>query len=82
MVLRRVLRRFWEGFWKRVHRRVLRRGPAVGFTVKKVSQKGFEKGASRRCPERPLGEYDPLPLGVRPIVVRSEKLQNESSPNF
>ena len=50
----RVLRRFWEGsekglLWvlqkKGVLRRVLRRGSA--------------KEASRRCLERPLGEYDP-----------------------
>ena len=39
-----------EGFWGRVPRRVLRRGS--------------EKGVSRRCLERPLGEYDSL--GVRP----------------
>ena len=38
-VLRRVLRRFWEGFWGRVLRRVLRRGPAMGFAVKKGSEK-------------------------------------------
>ena len=41
----------------------------MGFTVKKrvlrrVLRKGSEKGVSRRCPERPLREYDPL--GVRP----------------
>ena len=30
----------------------------------KDSQKGFQEGVSRRCLERPLGEYDPL--GVRP----------------
>ena len=32
----------------------------MGFPVKK----GSEKGVSRRCTERPLGEYDPL--GVHP----------------
>ena len=49
-----------------VVRRVLRRGSAMGFTVKKEgSEKGSEKGVSRRCLERPLGEY--APLGVRPI---------------
>ena len=41
----------------------------MGFIVKNGSEKGSqkisEKGISRRCPERPLGEYDPL--GVRPI---------------
>ena len=36
----------------------------MGFTVKKGSEKGSEKGVSRRCPERPLVEY--APLGVRP----------------
>ena len=97
-VLRRVLRRFWKGFWERVLRRVLRRRPAMGFTVKRGYQKGSEKGVSRRCLERLLGEY--TPLGVRPTddiwsgtpkhvlrpllttVLRSDKLQNESSPNF
>ena len=39
-VLRRVLRRFWKGIWGRV----LRRGPAMGFTVKKGSEKGSQKG--------------------------------------
>ena len=29
-------------------------------------EKGSEKGVSRRCLERPLGEYDPL--GVSPIL--------------
>ena len=53
----------------RVLRRVLRRGPAMGFTLKKGSEgrvlrEDSEKGVSRRCLERPLGEYDPL--GVRP----------------
>ena len=41
----------------------------MGFSVKKVLRmvlrRGSEKAISRRCPERPLGEYDPL--GVRPI---------------
>ena len=42
----------------------------MGFTVKKGSEKGSQKGflveggGSRRCLERPLGEYDPL--GVHP----------------
>ena len=37
------------------------------FTANKVlSPKGSEKGISRRWPERPLGEHDPL--GVRPNV--------------
>ena len=31
----------------------------MGFTVKRGSEKGSEKGVSRRCPERRLGEYDP-----------------------
>ena len=34
----------------------------MGFAVRK----GSEKGASRRCLERPLEEYDPL--GVRPMT--------------
>ena len=34
----------------------------MGFTVKK------EKGASRRCPERPLEEH--APLGMRPTKIR------------
>ena len=66
---KKVLRRFWKGFRGRVLRRVLRRGSAMGFTVKRVLRRvlrrGSEKGVSRRCPERPLGEY--APLGVRPI---------------
>ena len=37
----------------------------MGFAVKKGPEKGSEKGVSRRCLERPLGEYDLL--GVRPI---------------
>ena len=36
---RRVLKRFWE----RVLRRVLGRGPAMGFTVKRGSEKGSQK---------------------------------------
>ena len=36
----------------------------MGFTVKRGSEKGSQKGllegVSRRCLERPLGEYDPL----------------------
>ena len=53
----------------RVLRRVLRRGATVGFTVQKgvlrrVLRRGSEKGVSRRCLERPLGEY--APLGVHP----------------
>ena len=43
---------FSEGFWEG--------GPAMGFTVKQGSEKGSEKEVSRRCPEHPLGEYDPL----------------------
>ena len=56
-VLGRVL---GKGSGEGVLRRVLRRGPAMGFTVKK----GSEKAVSRKCLERPLGEY--APLGVRP----------------
>ena len=41
----------------------------MGFTVKRVLRRvlrrGSEKGVSRRCLERPLGEY--APLGVCPI---------------
>ena len=33
-------------------------------------RRGSEKGFSRRCPERPLGEYDPL--GVRPSSTDAE----------
>ena len=44
----------------------------MGFTVEQGSGKpllrrGSEKGLSRRFPERPLEEYDPL--GVRPIKL-------------
>ena len=57
----RVLRRFWEGFWGRFVRRVLRRGPAMRLTVKRVLRRvlrrGSEKSVSRKCLERPLGEY-------------------------
>ena len=46
------------------------KGVCYGFYSKKrvlrrVLRRGSEKGVSRRCPERPLGEY--APLGVRPI---------------
>ena len=37
----------------------------MGFTVRKGSEKGSQKGVSRRCLERPLVEY--APLGVRPM---------------
>ena len=51
----------------------------MGFTVDKSSengsQKGSEKGFSRRCLECPLREYDPL--GVRPIVVGHSVLYGE-----
>ena len=44
----------------------------MGFTEKrgseKGSQKGFLEGVSRRCLERPLREYDPL--GVSPNWTR------------
>ena len=33
-----------EGFWGKVLRRVLKRGPTMGFTVKKGSEKGSQKG--------------------------------------
>ena len=65
---RRNLRRFWGGFWGRV----LGKGSGEGFLeggllwvlqLKRVLRSS-EKGVSRRCPERPLGEYDPL--GVHP----------------
>ena len=45
--------------WVLHQKRVLRRGF--------YSRRGSEKGVSRRCPERPLGEY--ASLGVRPIEV-------------
>ena len=42
----------------------------MGFAVKRVLRRvlrsGSEKGVSRGCLERPLGEY--APLSVRPIV--------------
>ena len=42
----------------------------MGFTVGKGSEKGLrrgsEKGVSRRCLVRPLGEY--IPLGVCPKI--------------
>ena len=44
-------------------------GPAMGFTVKRVLRRvlsrGSEKGVSRRCIVRPLGEY--ALFGVCPI---------------
>ena len=47
----------------------------MGFTVKEGSEKGSqkrsEKGVSRRCPERPLGECDPL--GVHPIGTATQR---------
>ena len=43
----------------------------MAFTVKRVLRRllrsASEKGVSRRCLERPLGEYDPL--GVRPFKI-------------
>ena len=49
----------------------------MGFAVQKgpgrVLRRDSEKGVSRRCPERPLGEYDHL--GVRPLLFcRHENL--------
>ena len=45
----------------------------MGFAVKKGSEKGSRRGSekevSRRCLERPLGEYDPL--GVHPNGVKA-----------
>ena len=78
-VLRRVLRKFWG----RVLRRVLRRELAVGFAVK-----GSEKGVSRRCPERPLGEYDPfrrapyLRVEVATTLKTLTSINRESRPFF
>ena len=51
----------------------VRRGPfSMCLTGKKVPRRvlrrGSEKGVSRRCLERPLGEQDPL--GVAPIPKR------------
>ena len=48
----------------------------MGFTVKKDSEIrvlrwGSEKGVSKKCPERPLEEYDPL--GVHPIFASLQK---------
>ena len=49
----------------------------MGFTVKKVSEKGSQKeGGSRRCPECPLREYDPL--GMRPNLF-SGNVMKESA---
>ena len=48
----------------------------MGFTVEKGSEKGSEKGISRRCLERPLGEY--APLGVRPIKIGSSSPKRPS----
>ena len=43
----------------------------MGFTVtrvlRRVLRRGSEKGVSRRCLERALGEY--APLGVRPMLI-------------
>ena len=45
----------------------------MGFTVlRRVLRRGSEKGVSRRCLERPLGEY--APLGVRPNLIPSQRL--------
>ena len=54
----------------------------MGFIVKKrvlrrVLRRGSEKGVSRRRPERPLGEYDPL--GVRPIQCRLDECITDDS---
>ena len=37
------------------------------WVLRTVLGRGSEKGVSRRCLERPLGEYDPL--GVRPNIL-------------
>ena len=57
----------------------------MGFTVKRGSEKGSQKGfweggECRRCPERPLVEY--APLGVHPkkdtqSVVRPLPVQSD-----
>ena len=62
-VLRRVLRRFWEGFWKRGFSEGFWEG-GLFLWVLRVLRKGSQKGVSRRCLERPLGEHPTL--GVRP----------------
>ena len=69
-VLGRVLRRFWEGFWGRVLGKGSQKGSEKGACYGFTAKKGSEKGVSRRCLERPLGEYDPL--GVRPRGVGEE----------
>ena len=33
---------------------------------------GFLEGVSRRCLERPLGEYDPL--GLRPTLAKGDEI--------
>ena len=68
-VLERVL---GKGFWGRGSGEgVLRRGSAMGFTVKKGSEKGSQKGfweGNFQVPRtRPLVEY--APLGVRPTWI-------------
>ena len=52
------------------------KGVCCGFYSKKkvlrrVLRRGSEKAVSRRCLERPLGEY--APLGVRPICTEQSK---------
>ena len=69
----RVQRRFWEGFRGRGSQKGSETGAFFyGFYSKKrvlrrVLRRGSEKAVSRRCLERPLGEY--APLGVRPISM-------------
>ena len=62
-----------QGFWEEFSVRVLRRGPALGFkkVLRRVLRRGSEHGVSRRCLERPLGEYDPL--GVYPTYPSPRK---------
>ena len=59
----------------RVLRRVLRRGPAMGFTVKRVLRRVLrsEKGVSRRCLERPLGEYAPLGVSSKHYLQKQAR---------
>ena len=49
-------------------RKVLKKG---------FSEGGFQKGVSKRCPERPLGEYDPL--GKKATARRRAKYGSEST---
>ena len=46
----------------------------MGCFIKKGSEKGSQKGVSRRCPERPLGEYDPWRAPYRQRELNGTRL--------